>query len=108
MPDEKIQVAFVNTEQMPLYTRHICYKVDSKTEEVSLMEVYESYFPHPEAPALAKVSVVGLRHVRTYQRTDPKAAALLLLEAAMNNTMNLYENTIRGLLPGVEHQISNC
>lgn len=102
-----IKVAFVNTEQKPLYTRHICFKVTAIKEAVALVEVYREYFPHPDGPELGSVSVVTTRIVHTYNRTDPNSAAIVLLEAAQNNSMNLYENTIKGLLPGVEHSLDN-
>lgn len=102
-----INVAFVNTEQKPIYTRHLCFKVTAIEEAVALVEVYREYFPHPDAPNESTVSVVTTRMIHSYKRTDPQAAAVLMLELALNNVRNLYEDKAKYMFPGIEHKFDN-
>jgi len=79
--DENMLVAFVNAEQPPVKTKHICYYTDHKGDEISLCEVYEATYPHPEAPQDAIIPVTRTRLIRTLKRLDYDAASLILMEA---------------------------
>jgi len=57
-----LQVCFVNTEQEPLETKHVCWHVRDKENNLELVEVVEEFYPHPDAPDIARVSLL-VEHV---------------------------------------------
>jgi hypothetical protein len=77
-----IQACFVNTDQYPIKTEHVCYYTSGDSEEISLFEIVKEYHPHPDAPEEAIVDVMCTRHVVTYKRIQARAANAILLEAA--------------------------
>ena len=89
------QVCFVNTDQIPIKTQHVCFytRVGSDSNKISLLEVYIETYPHPDAPEDAVVSVTQTRVIKEYNRVDNKAASSVLLEAAQKNCEQLL---IRG------------
>jgi hypothetical protein len=80
--DENTLVAFVNSNQPPIRTKHICYFTADRGEEgIALCEVIENTYPHPEAPEDAVIPVIDTRVVKIVKRTNYQAAPLILLEA---------------------------
>jgi len=79
---ENLQVCFVNTNQEPVKTRHVCFYTIDNGQEISLIEVKEVFFPHPDAPEVAIVSVFQNFHRGSRKRTDFNCAPLIILEAA--------------------------
>lgn len=87
-----IQVGWVNTDNVPIKTEHVCFATSRGGEhnnEITLVEYLREYHPHPEAPEDATIYVLTSRNVRTYKVTDKRAAAALVLEAAQNNAAML-------------------
>lgn len=92
------QACFVNTDQLPIYVRHIAYFTSRSGDEICLHEVIESTYPHPDAPDLSRVFCTSTRLVERIDCKKEKAAHLVLLEAAQNNTKaicNLLFSTAR-------------
>jgi len=81
----EIQVCFVNTEQLPIQTEHICFFTRKNNDKISLMEVVREFYPHPDAPENAKVNVVRINHVKDLYRNEIRASTFVLLEAAQNS-----------------------
>ena len=80
--DDTTLVAFVNSEQPPIKTRHICYyATDAGNGEINLCEVFEATYPHPEAPQDAVIPVIDYRVVKTVRRQQYQAAHIVLMEA---------------------------
>jgi hypothetical protein len=84
-----MQVCFVNTDQLPLETKHVCFYTKSSDDEIQLMEVYEETYPHPDAPNEGIVKLTTTRCVRSYKRTEFRAATTILLEASQKACANL-------------------
>jgi hypothetical protein len=79
--DDHTLVAFVNSDQPPIRTKHICYFTSSNGDDINLCEVFEATYPHPEAPEDAVIPVIDMRVVKTLKRTHYQAAPLVLMEA---------------------------
>jgi hypothetical protein len=84
-----MQACFVNTEDPPVKSEHVCWFTNSQGQKVALHEVYREYFNHPDAPEDAIVSVTQTRLVRVYDRTNKRAANIVILEAAQNACSSL-------------------
>ena len=65
--EEQRQVYFVNTEDFPLQTKHICTFTKGDDIEFVLYEVVEEYFPHPDAPNDFMVQCIKI-----YRRDEQK------------------------------------
>lgn len=61
--------------------RHICYFVSRDGNSISLEEVVERCYRHPEAPNDAFIPVTETRVVKTLNVLDNEAGVLLLMEA---------------------------
>lgn len=82
---QSVQACFVNTDQLPIYVRHIAYFTSRSGDEICLHEVIESTYPHPDAPDLSRVFCISTRLVERIDCKKEKAAHIVLLEAAQNN-----------------------
>jgi len=80
-----INLSINNDPSNLVRSRHICYFTESKDDYISLYEVVEEFYKHPEAPTVGLVPVIVTHLIESLQRTGRKAAALVLLEAAQNN-----------------------
>ena len=87
-----MQVCYVNTEQQPIKTEHICYFTSAffqdGREKIALKAIVKDYYPHPDAPQDAVVSVIREALVSTYLRHEVRAANAVLLEAAQKACIN--------------------
>ena len=83
--DKKMQVCFVNTDQLPKSVRHLSYFTSREGEYIILSEVIESTYPHPDAPDMANVVCISYRAVEKVRVGADRAAPILLLEAAEKN-----------------------
>lgn len=59
---------------------------------IGLYEVVEKYYPHPDAPKNAVVPVLETRLVASFKRCQFDAAALVILEAAMNTVSTIFKD----------------
>jgi hypothetical protein len=82
------QVYFVNTEDCPLKTEHICYFTKGDGMEIELHEVVEEYFPHPDAPDDLMVQCIKV-YCRDKQRLTNYKSGLLMQSSAMENTLRM-------------------
>lgn len=80
-----IQACFVNTDQTPIKTQHVCFYTQANGNRIGLHEVYIETHNHPDAPEDAIVNITLTRLVREYNRVDNRAAPAVLLEAAQKN-----------------------
>ena len=65
-----------------LSERHVCYYTIDNGSEISLFEVVERKYAHPQAPDDAVVPVVEIKRIGSERRNSPMAACWVLLEAA--------------------------
>lgn len=84
-------VAFINTEELPLSIRTICYYTKSNLDTIAVFRVIEETYPHPDAPEDASVTVTKTELVKKYNRYEVHAAYAILLEAAQNNTTEILQ-----------------
>ena len=86
--EEQTHVYFVNTEDPPLKTKHICYFTEGDGREFVLYEVVEEYFPHPDAPGYAMVQCF-----KVYRRDEQKITSYksgpLIQSWAMEKTLKM-------------------
>lgn len=73
--------AFINIDQTPISTHHICYFTKDEGQEISLMQVVEETYPHPDASEHAVLTITRVRTVKTRKRIEFNAAHFLLMEA---------------------------
>lgn len=90
--------AYFVIETLPIKQRHLCWRTTRNAEKISLIEVVESHYRHPDAPEHAIVPVVEELFRYSLPVTDHRAAPLLLLEASHKNiSLQFVEtNTNRG------------
>jgi len=86
--EEQRQVYFVNTEDSPLKTKHICYFTKSDGIEFVLYEVVEEYFPHPDAPHSFILQCLKI-YRRDEQKLTNRKCGPLTQSWAMENTLKL-------------------
>jgi hypothetical protein len=89
-PEEQRQVYFVNTEDPPLKTKHICYFTKGDGIEFELYEVVEEYFPHPDAPDDALVQCFKVYNRDEQKLTSYKSGPLVQSWGAENTLRLLY------------------
>jgi hypothetical protein len=87
MNKNKMQVCFVNTDQIPLSTKHLSFFASKDADNIHLHEVVEETYPHPEAPECAVIQLITTRFIEQFSRLDKRASAAILLEAAQNQCM---------------------
>lgn len=87
--EEQNHVYFVNTEDPPLKTKHICYFTKGDDFTVfELYEVVEEYFPHPSAPDHAMVQCFKI-YSRDRQKLSSYRSGPLVQSWAAEKTLNL-------------------
>lgn len=82
-----MQVCFVNTDDMPIEVRHVCFYTKSDGEKITLIEVVQEKYPHPEAKDDAVIWLTTERNICTVQTTAERGAIPLLLQHAQNAAM---------------------
>jgi hypothetical protein len=98
MPD--FQAVFVNTDQSPIKTEHVCYYVheiigtSDSPKKLRLNEVVYETYPHPDAPKNAVIKLLTTRTVCLFPETSPRAALLVLMNANQQ-AMQAYVSTIK-------------
>ena len=66
--------------------RHICYYTKSEeNNHIVLCEIIEKKLLHPKAKEHAYIHKYDNKRLKSFKRNDPKASAIILLEAAQNN-----------------------
>ena len=95
--DKKMQVCFVNTDQLPKSVRHLSYFTSREgvgaSEEIVLSEVIECTYPHPDAPDMANVVCISYRALEKVRVGADRAAPILLLEAAEKNAKLMIQKS---------------
>lgn len=86
--EEQRQVYFVNTEDFPLKTKHICYFTKSDGIEFVLYEVVEEYFPHPDAPGKFMVQCIKV-YRRDERKLTDRNSGPLVQSWSMENTLKM-------------------
>lgn len=77
------QCVFVNTDQQPKSVRHICwYTADGGSGTIKLCEVIEEEYPHPDCPVHATVRIIRTKCIKTFLRSEFRAAPAIVMEAA--------------------------
>lgn len=86
-----MQTLVINTDQFPIKTKHVAFytSVDEARENISLREVLECFYPHPEAPEEVLISRLETKHIISFSLRDERSAALALLDHAQNNIKTL-------------------
>jgi len=97
--EEQRQVYFVNTEDFPLKTKHICYFTKGDGREFELYEVVEEYFPHPDAPKNFMVQCFKVYSRDKRKLTDLRSGPLIQSWG--------MENTLRQLYPVNSYELKN-
>lgn len=86
--EEHQHVYFVNTEDRPIKTKHICYFTESDGRDFELYEVVEEYFPHPDAPDDLMVQCYKIYSIDKRDITE-KRSGPLIQSWGMENTLKL-------------------
>ena len=79
----------VDTER-PVSSKHVCWACGEKTSDgyITLVEVLEERYVHPDSEGRACLPVVIQREVGQFHETSPVGSALVLLAA--NNKVISY------------------
>lgn len=93
---DNFTACFVNSLDLPIKECHICYDVKKRLggEEIDIEEVYEAYYPHPEAPNDATISVLRIRTIGTYKLGHNHLIEVPAAKLFLNAKENL-ENIIK-------------
>jgi hypothetical protein len=81
----------LNVTEQPTKKVHLAYYTVRDGDQISLKEVYEAYYPHPQAPGAAVVSRIEIRMVKKALCPSTEAAPLVLLENAQFNIGRCHE-----------------
>ena len=88
--NDKMLVAWVNTEQKPIKVEHICYYPVDGGENVRLCQVVREYYPHPTHPEYAQVCLTNVINVAEFKKTDVKSGKIMSLLYAENGLRDYY------------------
>lgn len=91
---DEMLICFINSKEPPVSEKHIAYYVsESDAFNITLNEIYEAYYPHPEAPESVILPIILTRKIKTFRRVDYIASTVNLLESAQNavNAMRKYD-----------------
>ena len=80
----KMQVCFVNSEQPAIDEKHVAFVVSKQGEEISLGEVRELTYPHPDTEEMI-VKLLDIKFIRKAKVFTQDSADLELFFAAQNN-----------------------
>lgn len=84
--DGMVHCVFNVNHDIPRKTKHICWTTrDEADNEISLIEIIEVSYPHPEAEDFATISVLETVYHGKYKRHEIGASPLILMEAVENN-----------------------
>ncbi len=77
-------MAFIQVnEDNPLSKKHVGFVVDeSDSNEIVLYEIVRNIYRHPDMQGQMNITCLDKVFIQTYKRTNPRAATLILLEAA--------------------------
>jgi len=82
----------INIVEEPVSRKHISYSVKSFDDTISLCEVEEVSYIHPDSQGMATISRIEENDICTYKKWDERAAPLFLLKHAINNIDIIYKN----------------
>jgi hypothetical protein len=85
MPRDAMKTILINSESLPIKTRHISFYVRKTGDNLELFEVEDCFFPHPDAPDDAFVQRIETRLVKEARIETKEAAPLFLLWNAQEN-----------------------
>ena len=88
--EEQTHVYFVNTDDPPLKTKHICYFTKNDGLEFELFEIVEEYFPHPDASGYAMMRCFKVYNRDKRKLTERKCGPLIQSWGAENTLKLLY------------------
>lgn len=77
------KVIVINTE--PVSFRHIGWFVKHSGCDLSLFEVVEALYAHPDAPEHAKIPVLEYLHRKTVRQDTAESASIELFETSQRN-----------------------
>jgi hypothetical protein len=75
----------INIEEDIIEKKHISYYVKLDSPKITLYEVYEAYYTHPNSKNQPLISRIETKKVKSYNVNELKAAPLMLLNYALNN-----------------------
>jgi hypothetical protein len=75
----------INIEENIIEKKHISYYVKLDNPKITLYEVYEAYYIHPDSENQALISRIETEKISSYNVNELKAAPLMLLNYALNN-----------------------
>lgn len=92
---KNIIACFVNSEELPVKTEHICFypkeKIVHGQIQVEVYEVVEEYYKHPQSPENCLIVQIKTRYIKTISHGKLYPAALILLKSQDNFANQLYD-----------------
>lgn len=83
---QNLACCFVNTDQLPLSSKHIAFSastiLENGSEYIVINEVVENNYPHPEYPKEATINCLEVRTIYKQLKSSNLAFAGTLLELA--------------------------
>ena len=80
----------LNTDQFPIEEKHVAFFTQENGYDITLMEVVEAFYPHPNAPKDAKISRLEIRTVAKEKTNSFRAAGINLVKYANDNAINTF------------------
>jgi hypothetical protein len=70
----------INNETAPVRTKHICWYTKDNGREITLFELVENFYEHPQAPDCALFPVYETVRHNTFIKGEHKASPLTLMQ----------------------------
>jgi hypothetical protein len=88
------KIILLNPEEEPLKKNHISWKVekDDHNNEITLYEIIECLYDHPQAPGEALIPRIEVERVITYKMSREEAAPLLIFDFTSTNLNFFIKN----------------
>ncbi len=83
----------INTTSQPIKRNHICWyvKKDNTNNTITLFEVVDNYYEHPDSKGTAIISKIETERIKTHNLSSPNASPLFQLDIAQN-IVTLFKN----------------
>jgi hypothetical protein len=84
----------LNVTSDPVKIKHISWRVERDTihNTITLYEIRECYYPHPQAPDHALIQRLEENNLLQVLLNSPEGASLKILEYALANTTLMVKN----------------
>lgn len=82
----------INVDEKPVNKKHISYSVKLIKDHISLYEIEEVSYIHPDSQGSATISRIEETLIRTYHILDMTASPLILLNHMFNTIKIIYKN----------------